>query len=106
LWTDLEALSLEIRNQALAAIAQIRTAKERVDLASATVSFATQNLEGEKLRFQAGRATNNDVILRQQELKSAEIQVIRATVDLLSGEAVLRALTAELLERYGVALKG
>jgi outer membrane protein TolC len=106
LLTDIEALSLEIRNQALAAISQMRTAKERLELAEATVGFATQNLDGEKLRFQAGRATNNDVILRQQELKSAEIQVVRATVDLLSGEAILTALTAEILRRYGVTLKG
>ena len=61
----------------------VRTAARRVELAKATVGFANQNLEAEKARFSVGRSTNNDVLLRQQELKSAEIQVVQATVDLL-----------------------
>src|SRR3712207_8685523 len=40
-------------------------------------------------RSQVGRSTNNEVLLRQQELKNAEIQVVRATVDLLNSEAAL-----------------
>ena len=78
----------------------IRTASKRVELAKATVGFANQNLEAEKARFSVGRSTNNDVLLRQQELKSTEIQVVRATVDLLVGETTLAAMTGELLERY------
>ena len=53
-----------------------------------------------------GRSTNNEVLRVQQELKNAEIQVVRATVDLLNSEASLSAITAEVLDRYNVVLKG
>ncbi len=99
-------LELEIRNQVVRLSSVIRTAAKRVDLAKATVGFATQNLEAEKARFSVGRSTNNDVLLRQQELKNTEIQVVRATVDLLVGENTLAALTGELLDRYKIVLKG
>jgi outer membrane protein len=99
-------LELEIRSQVLRLVSVIRTANRRVELARATVGFATQNLEAELARFSVGRSTNNDVLLRQQELKNAEIQVVRATVDLLVSETALAALTGEILERYGIVLKG
>jgi outer membrane protein TolC len=99
-------IELEVRQQALRLSAMITSSSKRVELAKATVGFANQNLEAEKARFSVGRSTNNDVLLRQQELKSAEIQVVRATVDLLVAETSLAALTGELLERYRIVLKG
>ena len=74
-------------------------------LSRETVKFAERNLEAEEARFSVGRSTNNDVILRQQELKVAQIQVVRAGVDLLLAEIALGAMTGDLLERYGVELK-
>jgi outer membrane protein len=103
---DAGTLELGIRDSVLRTAAQIRTASTRVDLAKQTVGFAEQNLEAEKARFSVGRSTNNDVLLRQQELKSAQISVIRANVDLLESDTALSAITAEILERYGVVLKG
>jgi outer membrane protein len=103
---DTGDLELDIRNQVVRLSSVIRTASRRVELAKATVGFATQNLEAEKARFSVGRSTNNDVLLRQQELKNTEIQVVRATVDLLVGETTLAALTGALLERYRIVLKG
>ena len=103
---DAGDLELDIRNQVVRLSSVIRTAAKRVELAKATVGFANQNLEAEKARFSVGRSTNNDVLLRQQELKSTEIQVVRATVDLLVGDNTLAALTGELLERYRIVLKG
>jgi outer membrane protein len=99
-------LELEIRSQVVRLTSMIRTASRRVELAKATVGFANQNLEAEKARFSVGRSTNNDVLLRQQELKSTEIQVVRATVDLLVAENSLAALTGEILDRYRLVLKG
>jgi hypothetical protein len=46
------------------------------------------------------------VLLRQQELKDAETRLLRATVDQSESEAALSAATAEILDRYGVVLKG
>ena len=96
----------EIRFQVMRLSSNIDTAGKRLELARATVGFATQNLEAEKARFSVGRSTNNEVLRVQQELKNAEIQVVRATVDLLIGQVNLRALTGDLLETYKISLKG
>jgi len=101
-----EDFTLQLRDLVLRAARSIRTAGMRVALGQREVEFARQNLEAERARFQAGRATNNDVLLRQQELKDAETRLLRATVDQSESEATLSAATAEILERYGVALKG
>jgi outer membrane protein len=103
---DAGTLELTIRDTVMRVSTQIRTASTRVELAKQTVGFAQQNLDAEKARFSVGRSTNNDVLLRQQELKNAEISVVRANVDLLNSDVVLSAITAEILDRYGVVLKG
>jgi outer membrane protein len=103
---DTGDLGLEINFQVQRLTSMLRTASRRVELARATVGFANQNLEAEKARFSVGRSTNNDVLLRQQELKTAEIAGVQATVDLLVAETSLNAITGELLERYRLVLKG
>ena len=101
-----EDFTLQLRDLVLRAARSIRTAGTRVALGQREVEFARLNLGAERARFQAGRATNNDVLLRQQELKDAETRLLRATVDQNESEATLSAATAEILDRYGVVLKG
>jgi outer membrane protein TolC len=101
-----EDFAVQLRDLVLRAAHSIRTASTRVALGQREVEFAQLNLDAEHARFQAGRATNNDVLLRQQELKDAETRLLRATVDQNESEATLAAATAEILDRYGVVLKG
>jgi outer membrane protein len=103
---DAGILELTIRDTVMRYAFQIHTAATRVDLAKQTVGFAQQNLEAEKARFSVGRSTNNEVLRLQQELKTAEINVVRATVDLLDSDVNMSAITADILDRYGVVLKG
>jgi outer membrane protein TolC len=103
---DAGTLELTIRDTVMRLSSNINTASRRVELAKQTVGFAQQNLEAEKARFSVGRSTNNEVLRVQQELKNSEIQVVRATVDLLNSEASLSAITAEILDRYNVVLRG
>jgi outer membrane protein len=103
---DAGLLEITLRDTTLRLSSNIQTSSRRLELARQTVGYAQQNLEAEKARFSVGRSTNNDVLLRQQELKTEEIRVVRATVDLLNSEAGLSAITAEILERHGVVLKG
>jgi outer membrane protein len=100
--TDLE---LAIRDGVARLGAQVRSAGARVGFAREAVTFAQQNLEAERAKFDVGRSTNNDVLLRQQELKQAQIAVARADVDLLEADAALAALTGDLLDAYGVTLR-
>jgi len=104
-WVNADALELDIRNSVLRLASNIKTAQRRMDLAEDTVAFARENLQAEEARFAVGRSTNNDVLLRQQELQQAEIQVVRAHVDSVKSEIALQALTGEILQTYGVALK-
>jgi outer membrane protein TolC len=95
----------KIRELVLRTSRSIRTAGKRVELGRREVVFAQKNLDAERARFQAGRATNNDVLLRLQELMDAETRLLRSTVDQSQSEVALAAATAEVLDRYGVVLR-
>jgi outer membrane protein TolC len=99
-------MELAIRDGAARLAAQIRSASHRISLAKQSVTYAQQNLEAERARFQVGQSTNNDVLLRQQELKQAQISGARAAVDLLEADVALAALTGDILETYGVTIRG
>jgi outer membrane protein TolC len=101
---DVADLELQIRDGAIRLSAAARTAARRYARARAEVGYAEKNLQAEKARFDVGRSTNNDVLLRQQELKTAELQVARAVADQAIAEAALDALTGDILDRYGVVL--
>ena len=101
-----EDFAMQLRDLVLRAARSIQTASTRVALGQREVGFAQLNLDAERARFQAGRATNNDVLLRQQEFKDAQTRLLRATVDQNESEAALSAATADILDRYGIALKG
>lgn len=102
---DAEDLAAKLRDLVLRTARRIRTASRRGELGRREVDFAQKNLNAERARFEAGRATNNDVLLRQQELKDAETRLLRATVDQGESEVALAAATAEVLERYGIVLR-
>jgi outer membrane protein TolC len=103
---DMGDLELGIRDGVVRFAAAARTAVRRGQLAHDAVGYAQKNLEAERARFDVGRSTNNDVLLRQQELKAAEIQIARAAADLADAETALAALSGEILERYGIVLRG
>jgi outer membrane protein TolC len=99
-------MELAIRDGAARLAAQIRSASHRIDDSKQSVKYAQQNLEAEQARFSVGQSTNNDVLMRQQELKQAQINGVRAAVDLLEADVTLGALTGDVLATYGVTLKG
>ncbi|HVR04141.1 MAG TPA: TolC family protein [Polyangia bacterium] len=102
---DAKDLELSIRDTVARMAAQIRSASARVEFGRAAVTYSEDNLKAELARFQIGVSTNNDVLLRQQELKQAQISVARAAADLLEGEVALSALTGDILETYGITLR-
>jgi outer membrane protein TolC len=99
-------MELAIRDGAARLASQVRSASHRITDAKESVKYAQQNLEAERARFQVGQSTNNDVLLRQQELKQAQISGVRAAVDLLEADVALSALTGDILETYGLNLRG
>jgi outer membrane protein TolC len=101
---DVRGFELEVRDSVVRLASGVETAGRRVELARETVRWAEKNLEAEQARFDVGRSTNNDVVLRQQELEDARIQVARATVDMLVSELSLDAVTGDILGRYDIVL--
>jgi outer membrane protein TolC len=102
---DARDLELSIRDTVARMAAQIRSAGARLEHGREAVTFSEDNLKAEMARFQVGTSTNNDVLLRQQELRQAQESLARAMADLLEGDVALAALTGDILDQYGVSLR-
>jgi outer membrane protein TolC len=102
---DARDLELQIRDTVARMAAQIRSAGARVEHGLEAVSYSEQNLKAEQARFSVGTSTNNDVLLRMQELLQAKTSVARAMADMLEGDVALAALTGDILDLYGIRLK-
>jgi outer membrane protein len=87
------------------AVAQLEVAKRRVDLTQRAIDLANENIKIESDRFNLGKATNFDVLNRQEELRQAELRKAQAIIDWHKGEAVVQALTGDILPTYGITVE-
>ncbi|HEY5937234.1 MAG TPA: TolC family protein [Kofleriaceae bacterium] len=86
------------------AVAQLEVAKRRVALTQRAIDLANENIKIESDRFNLGKATNFDVLNRQEELRQAELRKAQAIIDWHKGEAVVQALTGDILPTYGITV--
>ncbi len=91
-------ISVAVVESALAA----KAGEERMNLAKRAIKLAEENIVAEQKRFELGRATNFDVLSRQDELRQAQLRLARGAVDTLNARARLDSLTDEIFDRYGV----
>jgi outer membrane protein TolC len=96
---------LQIGQALSQAVAQVRAAEQRVAADSKAVELAQKNILVEQSRFELGKSTNFDVLLRQDELRQAQLREARAQVDWHKAQAVIAALTGTLLADYGIELR-
>jgi len=87
------------------AVAAIELAKRRVQLSQRAIELANENIRIETDRFNLGRATNFDVLLRQDELRQAELRKVQAMIDWHKAEVVIQALTGDILTAYGITVE-
>ncbi|MFO0635943.1 MAG: TolC family protein [Nannocystaceae bacterium] len=78
----------------------LRTAGKVMEVAQISVDLAKDNLAAEQARFEVGRSTNYDVLLRLDELDKAQSAALSAQVNYLKALAQLQALTGEILPAY------
>jgi outer membrane protein len=97
-------LRAQIAAQTVRAVNLVRSAKKRMEVAARATGLAKQNVELETARWQVGKATNFDVLRRQDELAQSQLREARARADYLNAVALLDALTGQILPRYGIAL--
>jgi outer membrane protein len=101
--SDLEAATAET---VLRLTTALETARRRIEVTREGTRAAGRSLEAERARFDVGRATQHDLLKRQEELEVAQLREARAATDYLRAEAALLALTGELLDHLGISLRG
>jgi outer membrane protein TolC len=91
--------------QAMArAVAQAELARRRVALSQRAIDLAKENIKIETDRFNLGKATNFDILNRQEELRQAELRQAQAMIDWHKAETVVQALTGDILPAYGISV--
>jgi outer membrane protein TolC len=93
---------LQIEEAVGKAVYAVTTAAKRTAVLAKATDFANLDLSAERARFEVGRATNFDVLRRQEELAQSRLRHTRSQADQLKARAVLDSLTGEILERYAV----
>ncbi|MGZ3441659.1 MAG: TolC family protein, partial [Polyangia bacterium] len=98
-------IRIQIETTVIRLVSQIDVARRRIDVLAPTTDHAALDLEAERARFEVGRATNFDVLRRQEELATARLRQARARTDYLKAVAALGAVTDDILDRYQVVLR-
>ena len=101
---DLGDVKAQIASSLVLAVKQAQAAQRRVDLSQRAIELAEKNIAAEQARFDLGRATNFDVLQRQDELRQAQQRKARATVDYLKAASAIDAITGDILPKYGIKL--
>ena len=98
------AARLALATRATRAVQRARAAAASAALGDRSIDLAQQNIEAEQHRFELGKSTNFDVLLRQDALEAARLRQASFLVDYLSARADLDGLTGEILTKFGVAM--
>jgi outer membrane protein TolC len=95
----------QIRSAVVRQVGMIDAARRRIAALGEVIETATLDLAAERARFEVGRATNFDVLRRQEELAQARLHALRARIDYLNATAALEVLTGDILQKYGVVVR-
>ncbi len=98
-------LRAQIAQTMARAVAQAELARRRVALSQRAIDLATENIKIETDRFNLGKATNFDVLNRQEELRQAELRKAQAMIDQHKAESAIQALTGDILPVYGITVE-
>ncbi len=95
----------QVRATVMRQVGLMDAARRRIGVLSETVDAATLDLAAERAKFEVGRATNFDVLRRQDDLAQARSRALRARVDYLRAAAGLETVTGDILRHYGVSVR-
>lgn len=100
---DQAAVVAQLRAAAATGLGLLETARRRAALLVPSQRAAALDLEAEQARFEVGRASSFDVLRRQDALAAVQLSLLGAELQGLEAEALLGALTGELLARHGAS---
>lgn len=102
---DMADVRRQIAQAAAQAVALAKSAEKRMQLSRTAIDLTQRNIKAETGRFELGKSSNFDVLLRQEEHTQARLRYARAAADYLRAAAFLEALTGEILPRYGIKMQ-
>jgi outer membrane protein TolC len=82
----------------------LETQRRRLELSREEVGLARKNLAAMQDKFDAGLASQLEVIQLEDDLQSAELRYTQARIDSLRAQVTLQRITGQLLEAYGLSL--
>lgn len=83
----------------------LETQRERLDLSEEEVRLARKNLGAMQDKFDAGLASQLEVIQLEDDLQSAELRYTQARIDSLKAQVALQRITGRLLDAYGLEVE-
>jgi outer membrane protein TolC len=102
--TELD-ITAQIRAAVLRQAGLIDAARRRIAALADASASADLDLAAVRARFEVGRASNFEVLWRQDQVAQARLHLLRARVDYLEARADLDALTGDILPLYGVSVR-
>ncbi|HET9625868.1 MAG TPA: TolC family protein, partial [Kofleriaceae bacterium] len=105
---DIERIDAERGNDAqiVASVKTLMSGKTRVALADKAIRLAGENLKAARANFLAGRATNFEVMQRQQQVLESELRRGKAVADYRTAVVKLQFLAGTLLDAYRIHVRG
>lgn len=85
-------------------VAQVQAAERQFGISARAVKLAEKNLAVEQARLALGRSRNVDVLMRQDELRAAQLQAAQEILSWHRSSTAIAALTGELLPTYGISV--
>jgi outer membrane protein TolC len=98
---DQATVAAQIRTAVATGLGLLETARRRAAVLVPSQRAAALDLEAEQARFEVGRASSFDVLRRQDALAAVQLSLLGAELQRLEADALLAALTGELLARHG-----
>lgn len=83
---------------------EVRANTQTIKLGADVVTLAQQNLDAEIKKFELGKSTSNEIILRQNDLDGARLRLEQINAQATISQARLEALTGQILTHYGIKM--
>jgi len=94
-----------LMSQVVRAANLLRASRTRLDVTARGVKLGVENLNAEQARYDVGRSTLFDLLMRQDALRQSQVREVRARVDYLKARATVDYVTGSLLASYGLVMK-
>ncbi len=95
-----DTISQEVRS----AYIDCTTDLDAIDAVAVTRDLREQSLKTQTIKFELGKATNNDIADAQRDLLESQINYTEAVVDYVKARLRLHYLDGSLIERSGIVL--